>query len=200
MLPWSKRIRKERGQGSGVKASFIKKEISPYQAKQYRRQIECDVLSVVAGYYLRTGKTGMRKVINIGRTVVTCYRDLRVWRLGVDLAEEIYRLTAVFPRQESYGLSTQLRKSAVSIPSNISEGHTRESRREFLHFLSIAQGSLSELETQLEIAARLSYISPSDLAKIRASTSGLGKQLYALRNALRRRSGAADSRPLTPGP
>ncbi len=97
-------------------------------------------------------------------------------------------MTANFPRREVYGLSAQLRKSAVSIPSNIAEGHTRESTREFLHFLSIAQASLSELETQLEIAARLEYLTPSKLEDICAKTSPLGKQLYALRNTLVQRS------------
>ncbi len=93
-------------------------------------------------------------------------------------------MTANFPRQEVYGLSAQLRKSAVSIPSNIAEGHTPESTREFLHFLSIAQASLSELETQIEIAAQLKYLTPSKLEDVYAKTSPLGKQIYALRNTL----------------
>jgi four helix bundle protein len=131
----------------------------------------------------------MKDAANTSTGEITCYRDLRVWNLGMDLAEEIYHLTAGFPRQEIYGLSMQIRKSALSIPSNIAEGHTRESSKEYLHFLSIAQGSLSELETQLEISARLEYLSPSRPEDMRAKTSGLGKQLYSLRNALIRRSG-----------
>ncbi len=107
----------------------------------------------------------------------------------MDLVTEIYRLTRRLPRQEAYGLSAQLQKSAVSIPSNIAEGHTRESSKDFLHFLSIAQASLAEVETQLEIAVRLEYLPLSARESVFKKTSLLGKQLYALRNALLRRSG-----------
>ncbi len=130
----------------------------------------------------------MKSAAALSGAPVTSYRDLRVWQLSVDLAHEVYLITANFPRQEVYGLSAQLRKSAVSIPSNIAEGHTRESTREFLHFLSMAQASLSELETQLEIAGRLKYLAPSKLENVYAKTSSLGKQLYALRNTLVQRS------------
>ncbi|HYK91990.1 MAG TPA: four helix bundle protein [Acidobacteriota bacterium] len=130
----------------------------------------------------------MRDGTSVSSATVTSYRDLRVWQLGVDLAQEIYLLTRSFPKQEVYGLSSQLQKSAISISSNIAEGHTRESSNEFLHFLSIAQASLSELETQLEIAARLRYLPSSKLEDVYGKTSALGRQLYALRNALRRRS------------
>lgn len=130
----------------------------------------------------------MKSSATLSSATVTSYRDLRIWQLGVGLAQEVYLMTANFPRREVYGLSAQLRKSAVSIPSNIAEGHTRESTREFLHFLSMAQASLSELETQLEIAGRLKYLAPSKLENVYAKTSSLGKQLYALRNTLVQRS------------
>ena len=115
---------------------------------------------------------------------INSFRDLRVWQAGIDLVEEVYRITQTFPKQESYGLTSQMQRAAVSIPSNIAEGHTREHSKEYLHYLSMAQASLAELETQLEIAARLKYLSPEHLEQILKRVSALGRQLYALRNAL----------------
>ncbi len=112
------------------------------------------------------------------------YRDLRVWQAGMDLVELVYRLTQTFPAHELYGLTSQMRRAAVSIPSNIAEGHTREHSKEYLHHLSMAQASLAELETQFEIAARLKYLSPEQLNQALEQTASLGRQLYALRNAL----------------
>lgn len=94
---------------------------------------------------------------------VQSYRDLRVWQVSMDLVELIYEQTAALPDEERYGLSSQMRRAAVSIPSNIAEGHTRTSSKEFLHYLSIAQASLAELETQLEIAVRLNDLLPTEL-------------------------------------
>ena len=85
------------------------------------------------------------------------YRDLIVWQKGMDLVTEVYRVTRGFPREEIYGLTNQVRRAAVSIPSNIAEGHARQSTAEYRHFLSIAQGSRAEVETQLLIAVRLQY-------------------------------------------
>src|ERR687887_240320 len=117
---------------------------------------------------------------------VSHFRDLRVWQGGMDLVEAIYLASLKFPRTEIYGLTSQIRRAAVSIPSNIAEGHTRESTREYLNHLSIAQASLAELETQLEIAVRLKYVSPGDSQPIVAKIESLRRQLYALRNALLR--------------
>jgi four helix bundle protein len=117
---------------------------------------------------------------------ISSFRDLRVWQAGMELVEQVYLLTQSFPKQEIYGLSSQIQRAAVSVPSNIAEGHTREHSKEFLHHLSIAQASLAELETQLEIATRLKYILPEQLEQILQRTASLGKQLYALRNALMR--------------
>jgi four helix bundle protein len=89
------------------------------------------------------------------------HRDLRVWVEAITLVEEIYALSAKFPRQEQFGLTGQMRRAAISIPSNIAEGAARKGRKELLNFLSIANGSLSELDTQLEIAVRLHYIDPT---------------------------------------
>jgi four helix bundle protein len=91
-------------------------------------------------------------------TAISSYRDLDVWNLGIDLVVSCYRITHSFPRQEEYGLSAQLRRAAVSVPSNIAEGHARASTGDYLRHLSIAHGSLAELETHLEIARRLGYL------------------------------------------
>lgn len=115
------------------------------------------------------------------------FRDLRVWQLAMELVEIIYRLTQTFPKYEIYGLTSQIQRAAVSVPSNIAEGHTREHTKEFLHHLSMAQASLAELETQLEIAVRLKYLSTNELAPILERVVSLGKQQYALRNALLQR-------------
>lgn len=86
------------------------------------------------------------------------YKDLEVWKVSMDFVVEIYSRTGSFPTSERYGITSQIRRSAVSIPSNIAEGAGRRNTKEFIHFLYIANGSLSELETQLEIAFRLNYI------------------------------------------
>jgi four helix bundle protein len=115
------------------------------------------------------------------------FRDLRVWKNGMDLVEQIYRLTRDFPKEEVYGLSNQLRRAAVSVPSNIAEGQARTHVREYLQFLSTAKGSLAEVQTQLEIAARLEYITPAQLEQVIQQADALSKQLYALRSALAER-------------
>jgi four helix bundle protein len=115
------------------------------------------------------------------------FRDLRVWQLSMELVEIIYRLTQNFPKHEIYGLTSQIQRAAVSVPSNIAEGHTREHTKEFLHHLSIAQASLAELETQLEIAVRLKYLAKDEFDRVLVLVVALGKQQYALRNALLKR-------------
>ncbi|MBI2760435.1 MAG: four helix bundle protein [Chloroflexi bacterium] len=115
---------------------------------------------------------------------VNGFRDLRVWQVGMDLVEEVYRVTRGFPRHEVYGLAGQMQRAAVSIPSNIAEGQTRSHIREYLHHLSIAQGSLAELQTQLEIAARLTYASQPQIQPILNQATSLAKQLHALRQSL----------------
>ena len=86
------------------------------------------------------------------------YTDLVAWQKAMDLVEQIYRITKSFPKEELYGLSSQLRRAAISVPSNIAEGHCRNGRREFVHHLSIALGSLGEMETQIILASRLGYM------------------------------------------
>lgn len=86
------------------------------------------------------------------------HHDLEVWREALDLVEAVYRVTASFPPDERFGLTSQLRRAAVSVPSNIAEGSARRSRAELLHFLHMARGSLAEIETQLQISRRLRYL------------------------------------------
>jgi four helix bundle protein len=116
---------------------------------------------------------------------VSSYRDLKVWQLGMEVAEQVYRLTAEFPKSEIYGLSSQMRRAAVSIPSNIAEGQGRDSTKEFLHFLAIAFGSLCELETQLLLARRFSYLSDKDLQSILATLTATSKTTRGLQKSLK---------------
>ena len=102
----------------------------------------------------------------------------------MDLLVEIYSLTEKFPKHEIYGLTGQMRRAVISVPSNIAEGHTREHRKEYLHHVSVAQASLAELDTQLEAAARLKYASAEGVRVVGERVTSVGKQLYALRNAL----------------
>ena len=113
------------------------------------------------------------------------YRELTVWQKSMQLVEEIYRIVRLLPKEETYGLSDQMRRAAVSIPSNIAEGHGRDSRNEFVHFLSIAQGSRAELETQLEICSRLGYAADQQLKSALALSEEVEKMLYALIRKLR---------------
>ncbi len=115
---------------------------------------------------------------------IRSHRDLRVWQTSMSLVEAIYRATDGFPRHETYGLGSQIQRAAVSVPSNIAEGHAREHLKEYLNHLAIAQGSLAELITQIEIARRLHYL-PDDKAEDLLSQAELvRRQLFALRNAL----------------
>jgi four helix bundle protein len=106
----------------------------------------------------------------------------------MDLVVMVYEVSEKFPSKEMYGLTSQIRRAAVSVPSNIAEGHTRESTKEYLHHLSIAHASLAEVETQMEIAFRLKYCAQEALDKILTHSTALGKQLHSLRNALQARN------------
>ncbi len=91
------------------------------------------------------------------------HKDLDVWKREMSFVEQIYKATKIFPAEEMYGLTSQLRRAAVSFPSNIAEGAARSSIREYIHFLYVALGSLSEIETQVMIAGKLGYISAAGL-------------------------------------
>jgi four helix bundle protein len=117
--------------------------------------------------------------------VAGSYKDLRAWKQAVELVVEIYRATQTFPRSELYGLTNQMRRAAVSVPSNIAEGKGRASDREFAHFLHQTRGSLLELETQLYIATELEYLVAPQGQALSERTESLAKTLNALLKAIR---------------
>ena len=115
-------------------------------------------------------------------SVTAAHRDLAAWREAVALVVAIYRQTASFPKEEAYGLTSQIRRAAVSIPSNIAEGAGRNSSRELLQFLGIACGSLAELDTQLELAVQLGYMDSKD--SVIGQTGRVGMLLRLLRKSI----------------
>ena len=119
-------------------------------------------------------------------TVIQSYKDLRVWREAMDLAEACYRLSTGFPRDEAYGLTTQVRRSAVSVPANIAEGYGRENTGSYVQFLKVAQGSLKELETHLILAERVGIVGAAATAPILDRCEVVGKMLNALIRSLQR--------------
>ena len=115
------------------------------------------------------------------------HKSLDVWKEAVELSVVIYRLTACFPKTEDYGLTSQMRRAGVSVPSNIAEGAGRGATKEFIQFLKIANGSLTELDTQLEIALKLGYISIPDKEKIDLGMESVAAKLAGLMRNLRSR-------------
>ncbi|WP_296644203.1 four helix bundle protein [Thiobacillus sp. 65-1402] len=115
---------------------------------------------------------------------VFSYRDLSVWQLAMNLTEAVYAVTRTFPQIELYALANQLQRAAVSIPSNIAEGHARNTTRDYLRFVSIAMGSLAEVETQIELAARLNYLGIEQRDALFTTTDELGRMLQGLRKSL----------------
>ena len=115
---------------------------------------------------------------------VQSYKELIVWQRGMDLAVETYELTKRFPREELYGLTSQARRSAVSVPSNVAEGQGRGVGAEFAHHLRISQGSLQELETQLLLAERLKYVSAATLDPVLATAAEVGRLNRGLQKSL----------------
>lgn len=119
------------------------------------------------------------------RPMVKSYRDLKVWERAVELVVESYKLTKLLPRTKIYGLSSQIQRSAVSIPANIAEGHGREHMGDYLRHLSIASGSLAELETHFIIAQRLALINPKDLISVLRLSDEVGRMLSGLTRKLK---------------
>jgi len=115
------------------------------------------------------------------------YRELIAWQKSMDLVEETYRVTSCFPGEEIYGLTNQMRRAAVSIPSNIAEGQGRGTAKEFGQYLKIANGSRQEIETQLIIASRLGYIDAMELREMLLRAEEVGRILAGLRRSLRKR-------------
>ena len=117
-------------------------------------------------------------------SLVKSYRDLEVWQESMRTVQLVYQLTRSFPKEELYGLTSQVRRAAVSIPANISEGQARRSRKEFQHHLSIARGSLAELETELQIATQLQYVKREELVPVWESCQKTGMILNGLLRSL----------------
>ena len=113
------------------------------------------------------------------------HRNLIAWREAMKLVEMVYRHSARFPKEELYTMVTQLRKAAISVPSNLAEGAARNSPKELLQFVGIASGSLAEVETQLELAVRLGYL--DETTECTHQVSYVGRLLVGLRNSLRRK-------------
>ena len=121
---------------------------------------------------------------------IKSYRDIIAWQKAMNLAEMIYALTARFPSHEQFGLTNQLRRAVVSIPSNIAEGHARNGESDFIRFLRIALGSLNECMTQLELARRFTYVSASEYEKIDAHSREVERILFGLIHSLEARHSA----------
>ena len=121
----------------------------------------------------------------IERTKITSYRDLVVWARAMDIVEMCYKLSKQIPQSEIYGLTIQIRRAAVSIPANIAEGHGRKTLGEYIQHLSVANGSLKELETHLLIADRLYYVKRDDLVPASRWCEEIGRMLASLIQKLR---------------
>jgi four helix bundle protein len=115
------------------------------------------------------------------------HKDLDVWRLAVDLATDVYTVTKSFPKDEQYGMVSQMRRSAVSIASNIAEGAARQGHKEFTQFLHFALGSASELDTQIEIAIRANLTEHTLLETLQTSATRIGQMLRGLTRSLRQK-------------
>ena len=127
-----------------------------------------------------------------GNGEIKSYRDLLIWQKGMFLAKQVYSMTRAFPGDERFSLSAQMRRAVVSVPSNIAEGQARHGRREFVHFLSHAEGSLAELDTQLPLAVELGYCRPCDADGSVGTVAELQKMIASLRGKLAARRAAAN--------
>ncbi len=119
--------------------------------------------------------------------LVRSYRDLWVWKEGMDLAEMCYRVARAFPREEVFGMTSQIRRAAAAVPANIAEGRGRENSGEFIQFLRIAQGSLQELETHLILASRVGLAKDQNIIPVLEKCETVGKMLRALIRSIQKR-------------
>lgn len=117
------------------------------------------------------------------------HEKLEVWKKAVDFVVLIYEITKSFPSDEKFGLTSQIRRASVSIPANIAEGAARRTDKEFLQFVSIAQGSSSEVETELLIAYRIGYLQQTKYSELKQELDSIGRMLVGLSNHLKNRSG-----------
>lgn len=113
------------------------------------------------------------------------YQELKVWQLAMRLTSGLYRITGSFPQHELYGLTNQLRRAGVSVPSNLAEGHARGSTREMIRFCRIAKGSIAEIETQLLVAVDLGYISSEIVQPLLGSAAEIGRMISGLIRSLK---------------
>ena len=113
------------------------------------------------------------------------HKNLDVWKISIELVTDVYQTTKSFPKEELYGITNQIRRSAVSSPSNIAEGAGRNSKNEFAHFLSISMGSLSELETQIIIAKNIGYIEINTLNKINLTIDKIRRMIIGLQKSIK---------------
>lgn len=127
---------------------------------------------------------------------INSFRDLRIWQQGIELGREVYKITADFPKYEIFGLSNQLRRASISIPSNIAEGHIRKNTAEFKQFLYIALGSLAELETQILIANDLKFVNSKNYSTIINRIEVLGKQIRSLITKLQTKPKSPNPKPI----
>ena len=116
------------------------------------------------------------------------YRDLKVWQKAMDLTVSCYKATQTYPADERFGLTAQMRRSAVSVASNIAEGYGRDSDGSFVHFLRISQGSLKELETQIIVSGRIGVMNSSSADSLLSATDEIGRMLRGLINSLNSKS------------
>ena len=121
------------------------------------------------------------------RMTIKSYRDLEVWQKAMDLVVVCYEITKEFPKNEIYGLTSQLQRAAVSIPTNIAEGQARQYTKEFIQYLSISYGSIAEVETLMQIAEKLNYLNTNQLCKLMDRTAALGRMINGLRKSLEKR-------------
>ena len=128
------------------------------------------------------------------------FRELRVWQAAMALAESVYAMTSEFPADERFGLTSQLRRAAVSVPSCIAEGNARQSTKDYARFLSMASGSLAEVETQVLLAMRLGYASEQSGSTFLEELRSTAKQLQALKNSIAARIGVDTRFPVPRSP
>lgn len=119
-------------------------------------------------------------MMNKDVTTLKTHKDLEVWKKSIDFVTELYKITAIFPKEELYGLTSQMRRAAVSIPSNIAEGAARKSNKEFIQFLYIALGSTVEIETQLIISKNLMLIDEVSFIELDKERNEIGRMLLGL--------------------
>jgi four helix bundle protein len=119
------------------------------------------------------------------KTDLRPHRKLEVWKMSMDFVKEIYLITDRFPDSELYGLTSQMRRAAISVPSNLAEGAARKSGKKFKQFLNVAQGSISELDTQIELSLSLSYINEEEYSELMKKIIVISKMLYGLSRSIK---------------